>query len=213
MLPILRVIPVGGVLLAIAILILALDPPGNLRTSRTGLTPRATGALIAREDHPEWWQLLMLAALRRAGELQRLRELPDAPVKIAPAAPAPQPQKVPEVAAVPKGRDNAEPEDVTGTIVQAPAATIPVDIGETSSTELPVIPHEEHPPVITPERAKLPRQSKAEPPPLPKRTARRALRPSTAAKPQSAAQSSIFEPLVGGGGSAAVDNLRPFTAQ
>ncbi len=143
MLPILRVIPVGGVLLAIAILLLALNPPGDPRGHLTG----AGGALIAREQHPEWPQFLLLAAARRAVELNRLRELPDTTVRSVPPPAPPQAEQPPAVAAVPASRNDADPEDVTGTIPQ-PAASIPVDIGESSSAELPVIPHEEKPPVI-----------------------------------------------------------------
>ncbi len=163
MLPILRVIPVGGVLLAIAILILALNPPGDPRAHLTDVS--ATGALISRELHPEWPQFLMLAALRRADELNRLRALPDTPVPLPPEAPL-KAARPPEVVAVPNNATDAQPEDVTGTIVQSPNASIPVDIGETSSTELPVIPREEQPPVvIMPERAKLPHESNAGPEP------------------------------------------------
>lgn len=214
MLPILRVIPVGGVFLAIAILILALNPPGNPRTRLPGLTPPATGAMMTPDTHPEWWQFLMLAALRRADELNRLRELPDTPVKLPLVEATPKrPEKVPEVAAVPKDGNDAEPEHVTGTIVRAPDAKIPVEIGETSSTELPVISHEERPPVMTPERAKLPHRSKAESTLPPKKTVRRARRSRlAAAKPQSVAQSNFFESLFGAG-AALPDKLRTFTVQ
>ena len=164
MLPILRVIPVGGVLLAIAILILALNPPGDHRARLNGAFAPMTGALISRELHPEWPQMLWRAALQRADELRRLRELPETPVASAPLAPAPKAEKPSDVAAVPESRTDADPEDVTGTIVQTPAVAMPVDIGETSSTELPVVPHEEKTPVImTPQRIKPPRESNAAP--------------------------------------------------
>jgi len=86
----------------------------------------------------------MLAAIQRAEELNRLRELPDSPARSEPA-PA-----VPKVAGLPKERSDTDPEadDQTGSIVQPPAATIPIDIGETSSFELPVAAPEEQPPVI-----------------------------------------------------------------
>ena len=162
MLPILRVIPVGGVLLAIAVLILALNPPGDHRARLNGPFSPMTGALISRELHPEWPQMLWRAALQRADELRRLRELPETPVASVPPAPAPKVEKPPDIAAVPETRTDADPEDVTGTIVQTPAAAIPVDIGETSSTELPVVPHEEKAPLImTPARIKPPRESNA----------------------------------------------------
>jgi hypothetical protein len=198
MLPILRVIPVGGVLLAITILILALNPPGEPRINFSGLP--ASGPLIARELHPEWPQFLMLAASRRAEELNRLRQLPDMPVRGAPREAAPKAEPPPAVAAVPTNRDDAQPEDVTGTVVQSPGATLPVDIGETSSTELPVSPQDERPPVITPERAKRPRESSAAPEPTklePNKPQRRARRAKPVAKPQATSDLSFFERLFG----------------
>jgi len=230
MLPILRVIPVGGVLLAIAILILALNPPGDPRL-RDAIAP-LTGVLILRDQHPEWRQLLMLAAVRRADELRRLRELPDSPVRTAQPEAPPQAEKPPEVAAVPDNRTDSDPEDIIGTIVQSPRAAIPLDIGETSSTELPVIPHEEQPPVImTPERAKTSHESKLIPEPTRPlhqntvapvsaqsparkrvRHARRA-RP-TPAKPQASAQVNFFDVLFGNGtASQPTVNPRHFSAQ
>ena len=204
MLPILRVIPVGGVLLAIAILLLALNPPGDPRARFTA----AGGALIAREQHPEWPQLLLLAAFRRAGELNRLRELPDTPIPLPPEAPL-KTVKPPEVAAAPSNPADAQPEDVTGTIVQSPKASIPLDIGETSSAELPVIPHEEQPPVITPARAKRQHEGNAAPG-KPAKT-RRAHRARPAAKQQAVAQFGLFESLFGGGDGPAAANRSTVT--
>jgi hypothetical protein len=86
MLPILRIVPVGGVLLAILILLLALTPPGGAHPLLSAKVIAARGPLIDRDDHPEWRQFLIHAALRRADELDRLRELPDNPV-IVPVAP------------------------------------------------------------------------------------------------------------------------------
>lgn len=103
MLPIFRLIPVGGVFLAIAILLLALNPPQA--TSSSARTPLpARGALLDRSEHPEWRQFLILAAVRRAGEVERLRDLRDTVVR---AAPLPAPTtadlepaaKEPEIAA------------------------------------------------------------------------------------------------------------------
>ncbi|HZT25048.1 MAG TPA: hypothetical protein VFA57_05020 [Pseudolabrys sp.] len=149
MLPILRVIPVGGVFLAIAILLLALNPSGDQRARLArGLLP-ATGALLALEFHPEWRQFLMQAAVRRADEINRLRQLPDTPVVVPKPPAAAKAVKPPSVAAVPNKRDDSDPQDVTGT-VQAPDAAIPVDIGESSSTELPVLPQKDAPPVVGP---------------------------------------------------------------
>jgi len=151
MLPILRILPVGGVLLAIMLLVLALNPPAGTPLPLAPNVLAMRGAMMARSDHPEWRQFLMLAAIQRAEELNRLRELPDSPARSEPA-PA-----VPKVAVLPKERSDTDPEadDQTGSIVQLPAATIPIEIGETSSFELPVATPEEQPPVIrTPLRIK-----------------------------------------------------------
>jgi len=173
MLPILRIIPVGGVSLAIAILVLALSPPGGLRPPLTRTMMPARGALITRSDHPEWRQLLINAALRRADELSQLRQLPDTPLHTEISEPdksnvefgdpdkpsAENAETAPEVAGVPPSRSDAEPEDVTGTIAPSPDAAIPVGVGEASSFELPVIPQEEKPPVSrTPERSQPPHE-------------------------------------------------------
>lgn len=147
MLPILRIIPIGGVFLAILLLVLALDAPERIHTQwASPLTPMR-GPLISAGEHPEWRQLLMRAAIRRAGELARLRNLPDKPVLAMPAK---------KFASLPAARIDADPEpdDTTATAVTAAApATIPIDIGEASSVELPVIMPRERPP-ITPERTR-----------------------------------------------------------
>jgi hypothetical protein len=194
MLPILRIIPVGGVFLAILLLVLALSAPDRSRAPLPpGVLPMR-GAMIARGDHPEWRQFLMLAAIRRADELSRLRELPDTPlhVEVAPAAPAPPP--VPKVARLPAGRDNAGPDagDTTGSIVNQPAATIPIDIGETSAFELPVAPPEaEKPPVIrAPQRVKSGNESRLKGTP-------RAHRSKAQAKADAPASFDIFQTLFG----------------
>jgi hypothetical protein len=231
MLPILRVIPVGGVLLAIAILILALNPPGDPRL-RDAMT--STGALMARDQHPEWPQLLMLAAVRRADELRRLRELPDTPVRSAPPELPLPAEKPPEVAAVPDNRTDTDPEDVTGTVVQTPGASLPLDIGETSSTELPVIPQEERPPVIMmPQRTNSSHESTVVPEPAkpihvnslapaqqPSPPARKRVRRVHRARPaparQASAQLNFFDVLFGNPGTgqpSAATNTRPFSAQ
>jgi len=161
MLPILRTISVGGVLLAITILALALSPPGGSHMQFTAVNILAHGALIDVGEHPEWRQFLILAALRRADEINRLRELPDTPTRlpeIPDVAPEYFPPEFPQVttdgsaktsirtAGLPAARDDIDP-DETGSINVAPGATIPIEIGEPSSTELPVTPVEERPPV------------------------------------------------------------------
>jgi hypothetical protein len=151
MLPILRILPVGGVFLAIMLLVLALrapeGPPSRLMLSMAPMR----GALIDRGEHPEWPQFLMLAAIRRADELNRLRDLPDTPART---------DAVPEAArtaALPNGRSDPDPDaddDSTGSIMQPPSATIPVEIGEPSAFELPVSAPEEKPPITSPRRVK-----------------------------------------------------------
>jgi hypothetical protein len=242
MLPILRILPVGGVFLAITILVLALSPPGGTRRELPAGVLLARGALMKQDEHPEWRQLLLLAAFQRADELSRLRELPDTPVRSDSGPPAattsveavtanpmgkvedngevkveiPVADKVPtdadkapeKVAGLPATRNEAEPdpEDITGTIPDLPIATMPLEIGETSSTELFVVPHEEKPPVI-----KLP-PKRAQKPPVRKPKAvhriRRAKSPAKPAaakprvaartiKPQTAAQPNFFEAIFG----------------
>jgi hypothetical protein len=187
MLPILRVIPVGGVLLAIMLLVLALNPPAGSRPQLTpGMAPMR-GAMIARADHPEWRQFLMLAAIQRADELNRLRALPDTPTRTD-AAPA-----APKVAGLPTERSGTDPEadDETGSIGQPPAATFPIDIGVTSSFDLPVAAPEEKPPVIrTPQRIKPRNESRS-----------KGVRPARRAKPgktEPVASPTLFETLFGG---------------
>jgi hypothetical protein len=202
MLPILRLIPVGGVALAIVLLVLALSAPDDSRLPLPRAMMPARGALIASADHPEWPQLLVNAALRRADELNQLRYLPDNPVR---SDPKPEhrktekkTEKTPEVAGVPNSQNDAEPQDVTKTGAQPPEAAIPVDIGEASSTELPVSQEKERPPVTkTPQRNNPTRQSEnveppkaakpaaktAKPAPEPAKPARRVVRRSRRAKP------------------------------
>lgn len=150
MLPILRTISVGGVLLAITILGLALIPPGRPPMQQFAADePTARGALIDRRAHPEWRQFLIHAALRRADELDRLRDLPDKPDGAidAPTDATTASSTVQKLAGLPVAHDDAELEGETGAVGVAPSATIPIDIGATSSSELPVAPVDEKPPV------------------------------------------------------------------
>lgn len=190
MLPILRIIPVGGVFLAIMILVLALGAPDGSRSGK-GPAPgtamlSARGPLQQLDEHPEWRQFLMQAALRRAEELVHLRDLRDEPLHDAAPAQTPVEEKV---AVLPVERGDAEPEDVTGSVNAAPAAILPMEIGEASSTELPGITHEETPPIVkTPARVK----SKIE---VKKKTARRFRRAKPPVQPP--APANIFEAIFG----------------
>jgi hypothetical protein len=155
MLPIRWILPVGGVLLAIALLALAFNPPDAAQMLNVAPV-RST--FIEWGERPEWRQFIILSAIqRRADELNRLRELPDTPARTD-AAPAP-----PEVAGLPADRSDsdAEDNDEIGLSVQPPAATAPVDIVEALSIELPVAVLEEKPPVIkTPQRVKSRNQNR-----------------------------------------------------
>jgi len=174
MLPFLRIISVGGVSLAIAILLLALIPPGGSHLVLAQHERGARGAMMDPSKHPEWRQFLIHSALRRAGELERLRGLSDTIIRTPAAeviAPAPQDETPagPKTAGLSLKARDAEPEDTTGALGDNPGATLPMDIGEASSTELPVHAVEDGPPAI-----RLPDlQSPAEniPPPAPQRAA------------------------------------------
>ncbi len=187
MLPMLRILPVGGVLLATILLVLALNPPDGSHTSLAPVAATTRGALIALGEHPEWRQFLMQAAIRRADELNRLRELPDTPPPAEAAPPAPK------VAGLPAERSDADPEadDQTGSIAQPPPATIPIDIGETSSTELPVAAPEEQPPVTRmPQRMKSRNESRL-------KGARHGRRARALAKPKPPVPFDLFKAMFG----------------
>lgn len=253
MLPLLRIIPIGGVGAAVLILVLALSPP---REPRHGVSPEmvlARGPLIDRSEHPEWPQFLILTAFRRAGELLKLRDLPDTPtvtdpivlprerpaIALTPPPSAPPPDSGVESAA--KALDVARREDLappappaTTDIVRAPAAdtaapaapaatdtrvavlpqerpaiepdrdtttgsisasndttTIPVDIGETSSTELPIVLPPERPPVLR----VIERSSHLAPRKRAPRRARTAARPAKRSNVQPASEVNLFEAL------------------
>ena len=155
MLPIFRTISVGGVLLAIAILGLALTPPGVSHMRMAAIDAPATGALIDRNKHPEWRQFIIQAALRRADAINALRDLPDSAPQLPQIPNVAPPYAVPvfpelssgeseKVAGLPeKGAGDAE--EITGSIKNEPA-TIPIEIGETSSVELPAFSPDDRPP-------------------------------------------------------------------
>jgi hypothetical protein len=157
MLPIFRMISVGGVLLAIAMLGLALTPPDGSHFHFAAIDAPASGALIDRNRHPEWRQFIIQAALRRADAINGLRELPDTAVRLPQIPDLAPPYSPPDFASLSSGekekvaglpaRDGDDRDDETGAFASAPA-TIPIEIGEESSTELPAVLSDGRPPPI-----------------------------------------------------------------
>jgi hypothetical protein len=155
MLPILRIISVGGVLIAILLLVLARNSPNATATRLPAAMTFARGPLIAGADHPEWRDFLMQAAVQRAAEVKRLRELPDTPVR------SNKVKAATTFIGFPLDRDDADPDDTTGAVPPPAGSTLPVEIGEPSSMELPVAKREETPPAITPALLKERHESRA----------------------------------------------------
>lgn len=211
MLPIFRIISVGGVTLAITILALALIPPGGTRLVRAQHDVVARGPLMDPGTHPEWRQFLIHAALRRAGELERLRDLRDTIVRV-PDVAVPDPETVMEIPAPPAApqfaglpSDSADSEDeTTGSISNDLSATIPIEIGEASSTELPVTTAvEDTPPVIRVPALQMPSLEPAavptvEPPavshPVKKAETKRVVQPRSRRKPATPAEPQSLPP-------------------
>ena len=207
MLPNLRMVPVGGVFFAILILTLnfVFSRQDDSRARIAAVETPAYGPLQAQADHPEWRQFVMLAAFTRAGELDRLRQLPDTPTRV-----RTEPNAA-KVAAVPNSRDATDADgDSTGSITQEPDATLPVDIGESSSAELPVVDTPEQPPVIRVPQSETPAhqsetkpspQSEAKPVPQsdakPVHRARRAKRHPVAKPEKTAAQADTLQDIFG----------------
>jgi hypothetical protein len=134
----------------------------------------ARGPLIEATEHPEWKQFLVQAAFRRADELERLLDLPASPMIIeAVIEPAVMKSENVEAAVVPKKadepaaqaaalapeRDPDVMEDITASIDEKPTGMMPVEIGASSSAELPLTEQETLPQVRQPETLKLDVQS------------------------------------------------------
>ena len=206
MLPILRILPVGGVLLAIFILVLALSPPDGPRAPlNTAMVP-APGSLVDVGYHPETRQFLIRAAIKRADELNRLRELPDTPTRTAPAEPAaiePAPAEPaadePKVAVLPADRTEADPEPEEPAATVTPNVSIPVEKGEMSAPELPAAPQDNKSTDGNPEQAKAqakPETKSEAKPQQRRRVAHRQRRAKVASPPQRPVN--ILEALFGG---------------
>jgi hypothetical protein len=180
MLPILRILPVGGVLLAILILVLALSPPDG---SRAPLSPEVVptrSAFLDRDRRPEARQFLIHAALKRADELSRLRDLPDTPARSG--------AEEPKVAALPSDRSESDP-DEPASINEAPSVSIPVEAGEASPPSDPhaAVPEGGAPATKNPEHAK----------PVQRESRRRVHRVRYARPPPQPRPFNIFEALFG----------------
>jgi hypothetical protein len=157
-LPILRTTFVGSVLVVLALLA-GFEAP--VPAPRIGIAMPARGPLIDAATHPEWRQFYVQAAYRRAEELDRLRELPSAPAVLSvepPSSEAPPPAAAAGIPVVnlPAAADQPAPApsdpagDVTGSIDAPSSATMQVDIGEASSTELPLREQQTTPPAPPP---------------------------------------------------------------
>ncbi len=171
MLPILRTTLLGSVFVTLALLAgFAVHEPARPHLSR--VVAPARGPLIEANEHPEWKQFLVQAAFRRADELERLRDLPNSPMiieaEIEPAVVEPEnvdaavapekadgPAPAPQVAALAPERDPDVTEDITASIDERPSGMLPVEIGASSSAELPLTEHEALPEVRQPETLKL----------------------------------------------------------
>ena len=79
MLPIRWTLPLGGVFLAIALLALVFNAPGESRLQISNVVLARSG-IIEWGERPEWRQYVILSGIqRRADELSKLRDLPDTP--------------------------------------------------------------------------------------------------------------------------------------
>ena len=141
MLPIFRIVAGGGVFFAILILVLALTPPDRARLPLPQRLVAERGPLIDRDEHPEWRQFLMRAALLRANEIDRLRDLPDAPMHVAPEpTPEPPPKAEPtDDAMAPQPKDAPADPSPTGSLPNEAAAAMATAPRAALFTELSVV--------------------------------------------------------------------------
>lgn len=128
-------------------------------------------------------QFLLHAALKRADELNRLRDLPDTPTR------SEVEDTTPKVAGLPSNRSDSDPEEAA-TINETPVVSIPIEIGETAAVELPAVVPQAQP------QEMAPAAKKAEPAKPQREPRRRVYRPrhnKVAAKPPQARQYTFFE--------------------
>lgn len=88
------------------------------------------GVLADRDRQSEARQYVIHAAFKRAEELNRLRDFPDTPAR--------SEEVPPKVAGLPSDRTDADPEE-TATTPETPVISIPIEIGDPTSVELPAI--------------------------------------------------------------------------
>jgi hypothetical protein len=128
------------------------------------------------------------------------RDAATAPVDalaIATPLPTPAPAQT-RVAVLPQERPSADPDpEVTGSISTAADATIPVEIGESSSGELPVVLPRERPPILR--IIERERDSRLVPRKRTTRRARTAAKPARPANVQPASEVNLFEALFDAG--------------
>ena len=128
-------------------------------------------------------QFLLHAALKRADELNRLRDLPDTPTR------SEVEDTTPKVAGLPSNRSDSDPEEAA-TINETPVVSIPIEIGEPAAVEMPAVVPQAQP------QEMAPAAKKAEPAKPQREPRRRVYRPrhnKVAAKPPQARQYTFFE--------------------
>src|ERR1041385_5760265 len=102
MLPLLRLLVVGGVCLAFLALLMGLSVPGAT-LSRALYDPEVRGFMVRSDARPELRHMRIVAATRRAEEIDRMNPLPGAPKGGRPP--------MTRFAGLPADRSDTDPED------------------------------------------------------------------------------------------------------